>query len=129
MEPNPFYFDCDTSLVNKAVTAVGKINFEKLTRNEVLLSPVVKKGIIVTGDVFVSAEAVTQRLRNELNASATEMEGAAIAQTCWQQKIPFLIIRSLSDKANNKARKDMTSFMEVAAKNAAMLVMGIVGEL
>ena len=86
MEPNPFYFDCDTSLVNKAVTAVGKINFEKLTRNEMLLSPVVKKGIIVTGDVFVSAEAVTLRLRNELNAAATEMEGAAIAQTCWATK-------------------------------------------
>jgi adenosylhomocysteine nucleosidase len=129
MQPNPFYFSSDSSLVNKAVAVAGKIKLEKIIRSEGSFLPVIKKGIIVTGDVFVSAETVTRHLSNQLHAAATEMEGAAVAQTCWQQNIPFLVIRSLSDKANNKARKDMMSFYEIAASNAATLVMGIVKEL
>ena len=126
---NPLSFLCDSNLLEKAITATGKLRLEKVNREEGALMPVIKKGIIVTADVFVSSEAVTRRLRNQLHAAATEMEGAAIAQTCYQQNIPFLIIRSLSDKANSKARKDMMSFYEIAARNAAMLVMAIVGEL
>lgn len=126
---NPLSFVCDPNLVAKAVTATGKLTLEKVTRENGAVTPSIKKGVIVTGDVFVSSEAVTARLRNKLNAVATEMEGAAIAQTCYQQHIPFLIIRSLSDKANNKARKDMMSFYEIAARNAATLVMAIVAEL
>ena len=94
-----------------------------------MVAPAIKKGIIVTGDVFVSAESLTKHLRNTMHAAATEMEGAAIAQTCWQQNVPFLVIRSISDKADGKARKDMMSFLGVAAQNAAMLVAGIVTEL
>jgi adenosylhomocysteine nucleosidase len=129
MQANPFYFNSDSNLVNNAVAVAGKIKLEKIIRTEGSFLPVIKKGIIVTGDVFVSADSITRRLSNELHAAATEMEGAAIAQTCWQQNIPFLIIRSLSDKANSKARKDMLSFYEIAAKNAATLVMEIVKEL
>ncbi|MCW3089677.1 MAG: Adenosylhomocysteine nucleosidase [Ferruginibacter sp.] len=126
---NPLFFDCDSNLVTKALIAVGKLKLERVNREKGAEMPVVKKGTIVTGDTFVSSAVVTERLRNRLHAAATEMEGAAIAQTCYQQNIPFLIIRSLSDKANNKARGDMMHFYEIAARNAAMLVMGIVGEL
>lgn len=126
---NPVSFLCDSNLVKKAITATSKLTLEKVNREEGAVMPLIKKGIIVTADVFVSGETVTRRLRNQLHAAATEMEGAAIAQTCYQQNIPFLIIRSLSDKANNKAKKDMMSFYEIAARNSAMLVMAIVQEL
>jgi adenosylhomocysteine nucleosidase len=129
MQANPLYFTCDSGLVNKANTAAAGLSLEKLTRNGRMMPPAIKKGIIVTGDVFVSAESLTKHLRNTMHAAATEMEGAAIAQTCWQQKVPFLVIRSISDKADGKARKDMMSFFGVAAQNAAMLVEGIVAEL
>jgi len=129
MQANPMYFNCDSTLVNNAIDATKKLTLEKVKREEGDFIPLIKKGIVVTGDVFVAGEIHTRRLSADLHASATEMEGAAIAQTCYQQNIPFLIIRSISDKANSKAATDIRIFYEVAAKNAAMLVVGIVGEL
>ncbi|TLV02161.1 5'-methylthioadenosine/adenosylhomocysteine nucleosidase [Dyadobacter luticola] len=124
---NPAFFKCDSMLVEKALAVSKKLTFRKVNREEGNIAPAVKKGIIVTGDVFVSSEIATKRLLKDLNADATEMEGAAIAQACYQQHIPFLIIRSLSDKANQKAKADMDTFYEIAAENAALLVMGVVG--
>lgn len=129
MEANPVVFNCDSVLVQKAVAVSRDLTFTKIKRENGSFSPAVKKGVIVTGDVFVSSATATQRLRKDLNAAATEMEGAAIAQTCFQQHTPFLIIRSLSDNANDKARNDMQAFYKIAAENAAILVMAVVGSL
>ena len=57
------------------------------------------------------------------------MESAAVAQTCWQRGIPFIVIRSLSDAADSEAEKDIARFYRVAAHNAALLVIAITGEL
>ncbi len=127
MTENPVIFNCDSVLVQKAIQVSKGLTFEKVKRENGSFFPSVTKGIIVTGDVFVASEIVTQRLRKDLNAAATEMEGAAIAQTCYQQKVPFLIIRSLSDNANKKASSDIKNFYQIAAENAAILVMGIAG--
>ena len=126
-QENPVRFICDSALVQKAFATAAGLSFSKVQRENGSFSPTVIKGIIVTGDVFVSSEIITQRLRKDLNAAATEMEGAAIAQTCYQQEVPFLIIRSMSDNANNKAKGDMMRFYEIAARNAAELVMAVVG--
>jgi adenosylhomocysteine nucleosidase len=127
MKENPVIFDCDPALVQKAISVSNGLAFAKINRETGSVPPAVRKGIIVTGDVFVSSAIVTARLRKELNAAATEMEGAAIAQTCYQQNVPFLIIRSISDNANHKAKDDMMTFYEIAAQNAATLVMAVVG--
>ena len=125
---NPAFFKCDSVLVKKALSLSKTLKFTKVNRDEGSIAPAVKTGIIVTGDVFVSSEIVTKRLTKDLNAAATEMEGAAIAQACYQRNVPFLIIRSLSDKANHKAKTDMDTFYEIAAENAATLVIAVVGE-
>ena len=122
-------FPCDSILLLKANAVAKSLSLEKVNRNNLQVSPLIKNGIIVTGDVFVASNLATQRLRKDLNAAATEMEGAAIAQTCWQQNIPFLIIRSLSDNANNSAGSDVKTFYEIAARNAAILVMAIIESL
>lgn len=129
MLENPRSFICDSSLVKKALAVSAGLTFSKIKRENGSFEPAVKKGIIVTGDVFVSSEIITRRLRKELNAAATEMEGAAIAQTCYQQNTPFLIIRSLSDNANEKAQNDIKAFYDIAAHNAATLVMAVVGNM
>jgi adenosylhomocysteine nucleosidase len=54
------------------------------------------------------------------------MEGAAVAQACWQQRVPFVVIRSMSDKAGNNAYMDLQSFYHIAARNSANLVMNMV---
>jgi adenosylhomocysteine nucleosidase len=129
MLENPRTFVCDTTLVQTAFDVSKDLIFSKIKRDNGSFTPAVKKGIIVTGDVFVSSPIITQRLRKELNAAATEMEGAAIAQTCFQQNTPFLIIRSLSDNANDKAQNDIITFYDIAAHNAATLVIAVLGEI
>jgi adenosylhomocysteine nucleosidase len=61
-----------------------------------------------------------------MNAEATEMEGAAVAQVCWQQQQPFIVIRSVSDNAGSTAYTDIRNFYQIAAYNSAKLVMAIV---
>ena len=86
-------------------------------------------GVIVTGDAFVASPAKKEALRKEFKADATEMEGAAVAQICWQRRVPCLILRSLSDSAGAKAPENVLLFEKSAAQNAALLVAGIVGRL
>ena len=89
MIENPARYVSDPALVEKAISVSKGIRFSKVMRENGSFFPVVTKGIIVTGDVFVASETATHRLRKDLNAAATELEGAAIAQTCFQQNIPF----------------------------------------
>jgi hypothetical protein len=85
--------------------------------------------VIVTGDAFVASPAKKDALRKEFKADATEMEGAAVAQICWQRRVPCLILRSLSDSAGAKAQENVLLFEKSAAQNAALLVTSIVGRL
>lgn len=124
---NPTYFPGDSLLLMKALAAAREIKFESIPSTS--RPPSVVVGTVVTGDVFVSSEEKVQSLRAEYNADATEMEGAAVAQVCYQQQIPCLVIRSLSDKANANARQDMLNFVKIAARNSANLVMAIVRDI
>ncbi|EHQ26972.1 MTA/SAH nucleosidase [Mucilaginibacter paludis DSM 18603] len=126
-EENPIYFPCNPKLVKVAQEVSGRLTLKKVGSGS--RTPKIVTGIIVTGDVFVSSNEATKKLRLTMNAEATEMEGAAVAQTCWQQKTPFLVIRSLSDNASNNAKDDVAAFYQTAAHNSASLVMAVVGGL
>ncbi|WP_031526576.1 5'-methylthioadenosine/adenosylhomocysteine nucleosidase [Dyadobacter crusticola] len=124
---NPVTFKCDPALIATATEVSKGLTFQQIQRKSGNRLPAVKQGVIVTGDVFVSSKKITDRLLKDLKAAATEMEGAAVAQTCYQQSVPFLIIRSMSDNANENAKDDMGNFYDIAATNAATLVMAVVG--
>jgi adenosylhomocysteine nucleosidase len=126
---NPLYFPCDSGLIALALRAGKDLALEKPGNRPGQSIPRIVSGTIVTGDVFVASHIATQSLRRRMNAEATEMEGAAVAQTCWQQRVPFLVIRSLSDDAGSKAYNDAVTFYQVAARNSARLVMEIVRKL
>jgi adenosylhomocysteine nucleosidase len=126
---NPLFFTCDNRLVTLAQQQGKKIAFEKIHRQQGDQLPTLLAGTIVTGDVFVASASTAQRLRTQLQADATEMEGAAVAQVCFQQETPFIIIRSISDNANDKAHADARAFYKVAARNSASLVMAMVAQL
>jgi adenosylhomocysteine nucleosidase len=119
---NPIYFPCTKSLVQLAQSVSKTISFQTIGKR----APKVVEGVIVTGDVFVSSIAATKQLHQKMNAEATEMEGAAVAQACFQQNVPFLVIRSLSDNASDNAHADVASFYKIAAENSANLIMAIV---
>jgi adenosylhomocysteine nucleosidase len=129
MQDNPVLFTCNDMLVRTARRVSGKGLFQKIRDPNGDRMPVVVAGIIVTGDAFIASLPATQKLRRQLGAEATEMEGAAVGQVCWQQGVPFLVIRSLSDNANSQAASDVRSFYQVAAKNSASLIMALTAEL
>ena len=69
----------------------------------------VHKGVIASGDIFVTEEKMSDKINTKFDALCVEMEGASIAQVCYLSHVPFLVIRSISDspkKGNNKMSFD-----------------------
>jgi len=81
------------------------------------------EGRVCSGDQFISDKAVKDRIIEELGGMCCEMEGAGIAQACFLNKIPFVIIRAISDKADGSDVMDYPEFEKKAAKDCAALVM------
>ncbi|SDM45524.1 adenosylhomocysteine nucleosidase [Siphonobacter aquaeclarae] len=122
---NPQYFPVDSSLLLLAGMVAPRIALEKVGAYQ----PVIRTGTIATGDVFMSSDSAAKEVRAKLGADAVEMEGAAVGQVCYQQKVPFLIIRSLSDNANHSASVDMSTYGPIAARNSAALVKALLERL
>ena len=91
--------------------------------------PRIIEGVIVTGDVFLSDLQRREELRRTLGATAIDMEGAAVVQTCRQLKVPCLVVRSVTDRADTQAVTNYEQFIAAASENAAALVMAIITRL
>ncbi len=89
----------------------------------------VHEGRVVSGDQFVSSDAVKARLKDLFDPYCTEMEGAAIAQACWLNDIPFVIIRAISDKADGSAQMDYDVFEAQAIEHTVRLVNALVSAI
>ena len=79
-------------------------------------------GRVLSGDQFISSKAVKEHLIQEFHGDCTEMEGASIAQGAFLNEIPFVIIRAISDKADDSAQIDYPVFEKAAALHSARLV-------
>lgn len=87
----------------------------------------VHKGLIVSGDSFVSSDEETKRIKKYFpHALVTEMEGAAVAQTCYQFDVPFVVIRAVSDTADESAEMDFDEFVQLAGQRSAELVLAFI---
>jgi adenosylhomocysteine nucleosidase len=126
---NPVFFPADPRLLAAAERAVEQVQFEMVETESSPRKPKVIKGVIVTGDAFISSAEKKADLKKRLGADAVEMEGAAVAQVCFQQKVACLVIRSMSDLADANARRDYEKFYRLAARNSARFVTAIVGQL
>jgi adenosylhomocysteine nucleosidase len=84
----------------------------------------VHRGLVASGDRFVSSAAESQALQRALpDALAVEMEGAAFAQVCHDYRVPFAAVRTVSDRADDAAHGDFLSFIdEVASRHSAAIV-------
>lgn len=89
----------------------------------------VHTGRIVSGDQFISDSEKKAWLVRQFGGYCTEMEGAAIGQTAYLNKLPFLIVRAISDKADNSAQMDYSAFEQLAISNTVKLVTGIIARL
>jgi adenosylhomocysteine nucleosidase len=87
-------------------------------------SPQIHQGLIVSGDCFIASTERHQALRAAVpEALAVEMEGAAVAQVCHDLDVPFALLRTISDRADEAAHQDFQRFIsEVAARYTATIV-------
>lgn len=89
----------------------------------------VHTGRIVSGDQFISDKQKKQWLTDTFDGYCTEMEGAAIAQAAYLNNIPCLIIRAISDKADDSAEMDYAEFEAAAIRNSVKLLTAMIQEL
>lgn len=112
-------FVADSRMIELAMESCKKVNPDITCR----------KGRVVTGDQFISSKKVKERLINDFGGFCTEMEGCAIAHAATLNNLPFVIIRAISDKADDSAEMDYPTFEREAAKHSANLVADFVTNL
>ena len=86
-------------------------------------------GRVASGDLFVAEKSAKERIIERTQAICTEMEGAAIAQTAYRHGVPFVILRAISDKADDSAEMDYPTFEAIAAHRCAEVAMNMAGQL
>ena len=106
------YFPADEDMIERAEKACKKA------------APDVHafRGRICSGDQFISDQTVKDDIIHTFHGLCCEMEGAAIAHTCYLNHIPFVIIRAISDKADGSSEVDYPTFEKKAAHDAAAIV-------
>lgn len=116
--PNLVVIPAPWELVNKAARAAAGIYGER-----------VHVGIIATGDQFISDGTKMRQLAAEFDASACEMEGGSIAQVCYLNGVDFVVIRAISDNANEDAGVDFPAFATEEAHKSAELIAALLPQI
>ena len=107
-------FPADETLMDYAFAAADSVNPGHA-----------KIGRVASGDQFVCEKAQKDKIIEVTQALCTEMEGAAIAQTAYRNQIPFVILRAISDKADNSAEMDYPTFEAMAADHCAKVTLAM----
>ena len=105
-------FPADKELVKKAVAANEKANPDIHTFT----------GRVASGDQFISDKEVKERIVSLFHPMCVEMEGAGIAQAAYLNKVSYVIIRAISDKADNSATMDYPTFEKKAIAHSVRLM-------
>ena len=113
------YFKADERLIELAMNSCEKVNPDIRAM----------KGRVVSGDQFIASKEVKDRLVSLFHGDCAEMEGASIAHGAYLNQIPFVIIRAISDKADDSAQMDYPSFEKAAAGHCARLVEDLVAQI
>ena len=114
----PESFTADEGLVNTAITAFEKTEFAKQHK--------IIKGLIASGDQFISDSGAKKKIQANFEPACVEMEGAAIAQACYLNKIPFVIVRCMSDMADESVEQTYAFNEDVCAAACACFVKKVI---
>ncbi len=129
--------DIDTSALGDPKGLISGLNLVTIPADENLVRLVAQTavtvygsgihvGIIATGDQFISDADMLARLARDFSAAACEMEGGSIAQVCYMNQVGFVVIRAISDNANEDASVDFTTFEAESAHKTAELIAQVV---
>ncbi len=104
-------FEADNELINIALKASEEVSDVNII-----------SGKILSGDQFIADVGLAKELYEKFKGLCTEMEGAAVAQVCNMNNIPFVIVRSMSDKADHSANVNFSEFAKFAADRSYLIV-------
>lgn len=105
-------FKSNEDLVKKAQNTIEKVSQEIN----------IITGTIASGDIFCTEIKMKEKIKNKFNADCVEMESAAVAQVCTLERIPFIVIRSISDVPNENNTVTFNEFLELASKRCAEFI-------
>ena len=119
----------DADLVTLVAQVAGEVLAEADLHGLVPSAPRVHQGLVISGDLFVDTSSESEALRLALpGALAVEMEGAALAQVCHDFGVPFAVIRTISDRADDAAHVDFQRFVQEVASRYSLAVVKAVLE-
>lgn len=116
--------DCLEFIADEKLQQVAKACCQKVNGHVQVFS-----GTVASGDIFVADKTKKEQIAKEFSALCCEMEGAAIAQTAYLNHVPFVIIRAISDKADDSAQMDYPTFEAMAIENSVRLITAMVEEM
>jgi adenosylhomocysteine nucleosidase len=110
------YQDDSIFAADAHLVSLAKASCDKLFPGKAVL------GRVLSGDQFIANPDVVRMLREELDGACCEMEGSAVAQVCAMNQIPYVVIRSMSDKADGSADVSFAEFTKLASQNSYAIV-------
>ncbi len=114
-------FEADREMVELAKSTFGSMEMSKGHK--------IVAGLIASGDQFISDRSRKEKIKSDCNPACVEMEGAAIAHACYLNKTPFVIIRCMSDMADDSGESTYDFNEKTAAELSATLVMKMLGAI
>lgn len=113
----PAGFKADDKLIAAAETCIKALNLNAV------------RGLIVSGDAFINGSIGLQKSATTSRAVAVEMEATAIAHVCHNYGVPFVVVRAISDVADQQSHLSFDEFLAVAAKQSTLMVENLVQHL
>ncbi|MCK5824054.1 MAG: 5'-methylthioadenosine/adenosylhomocysteine nucleosidase [Ichthyobacteriaceae bacterium] len=127
------YHDFDVTIFDYKKGVVPRMDTSVFYSNRILMGEFLNEankleyrvgyGKVVSGDQFIADELKKSFIKKYFNADVVEMESAAIAHVCYLSKVPFVVLRSISDKAGGESAKNYSEFEKEAARKSANLVL------
>lgn len=131
--------DMDTSPLGDPVGLLSDINIIKIPADKNICSLLEKSayslglsnsvGTIASGDQFVADNSKKQFIIDTFGAKSCEMEGGAIGHVCYVNNVPFGVLRSMSDGADDGAKMDFPTFTRLAAENSTKVINKFLSEV
>ncbi|MCM3784266.1 5'-methylthioadenosine/adenosylhomocysteine nucleosidase [Neobacillus mesonae] len=103
-------FPADPILIDLAASACEELSAKHL------------KGIVLSGDQFIASKDTVSNLYEEFQGACAEMEGAAVAQVSFMNKVPFVVLRGMSDKADGSAHVNFAEFTVESSRKSHRIV-------
>lgn len=112
-----------TGVGNYVMSDRGLVSeFEKVMNNLEDRIYQIRTGVIATGDIFITDIGMKDKIHSKFSADVVDMECAAIAQTCYLDNVPFIVIRSISDTPDEKNAATFDDNLKLASKRCASIL-------